>query len=94
MVIDAAKGIEVRTRKLFEICRPRDVPIITFINKMDRESRDPIELLTRSPSPWRSMSRLQLARRSGQSFKGTTISRAIACWCSICRIARVSATSS
>ena len=45
MVIDAAKGIEARTRKLFEICRLRDIPIITFINKMDRESRDPIELL-------------------------------------------------
>jgi peptide chain release factor 3 len=45
MVIDAAKGIEARTRKLFEICRLRDIPIITFINKMDRESRDPLELL-------------------------------------------------
>ena len=45
MVIDAAKGIEARTRKLFEICRLRDIPIVTFINKMDRESRDPIELL-------------------------------------------------
>src|SRR5260221_575524 len=36
MVIDAAKGIEARTRKLFEVCRLRDIPIITFINKMDR----------------------------------------------------------
>jgi peptide chain release factor 3 len=45
MVIDAAKGIEARTRKLFEVCRLRDIPIITFINKMDRESRDPFELL-------------------------------------------------
>jgi len=45
MVIDAAKGIEERTRKLFEVCRLRDVPIITFINKMDRESRDPFALL-------------------------------------------------
>ena len=45
MVIDAAKGIEARTRKLFEICRLRDIPIVTFINKMDRETRDPIELL-------------------------------------------------
>jgi peptide chain release factor 3 len=45
MVIDAAKGIEARTRKLFEICRLRDIPIITFVNKMDRESRDPFELL-------------------------------------------------
>lgn len=46
MVIDAAKGIEARTRKLFEICRLRDVPIITFINKMDRDSQDPFALLS------------------------------------------------
>jgi peptide chain release factor 3 len=45
MVIDAAKGIESQTRKLFEVCRLRDIPIITFINKMDREARDPFELL-------------------------------------------------
>src|SRR6188472_451672 len=45
MVIDAAKGIEARTRKLFEVCRLRDIPIITFINKMDRESLDTFELL-------------------------------------------------
>jgi peptide chain release factor 3 len=45
MVIDAAKGIEARTRKLFEVCRLRDIPIITFINKMDREGRDPFELI-------------------------------------------------
>jgi peptide chain release factor 3 len=45
MVLDAAKGIEAQTRKLFEVCRLRDVPIMTFINKMDREARDPIDLL-------------------------------------------------
>ena len=45
MVIDAAKGIEERTRKLFEICRLRDIPIITFVNKMDREAQDPFALL-------------------------------------------------
>jgi peptide chain release factor 3 len=45
MVIDAAKGIEARTRKLFEVCRLRDIPIVTFINKMDRESRDPFDIL-------------------------------------------------
>ncbi|MDX0763131.1 peptide chain release factor 3 [Sinorhizobium medicae] len=45
MVIDAAKGIEPRTLKLFEVCRLRDIPIITFVNKMDRESRDPFEIL-------------------------------------------------
>ena len=45
MVIDAAKGIEEQTKKLFEVCRLRDVPIITFINKLDREGREPFELL-------------------------------------------------
>src|SRR5277367_3029515 len=45
MVIDAAKGIETQTRKLFEVCRLRDIPIMTFVNKMDREARDPLELL-------------------------------------------------
>jgi peptide chain release factor 3 len=45
MVIDAAKGIEDRTRKLFEICRLRHIPIFTFVNKMDRPSREPLALL-------------------------------------------------
>jgi peptide chain release factor 3 len=45
MVLDAAKGIEPQTLKLFEVCRLRDVPIITFINKLDRESRDPFDLM-------------------------------------------------
>jgi len=45
MVIDAARGIESQTRKLFEVCRLRDIPIMTFINKMDREARDPFELM-------------------------------------------------
>ena len=45
MVIDAAKGIESQTRKLFEVCRRRGVPMFTFINKMDRPTRDPLELL-------------------------------------------------
>jgi peptide chain release factor 3 len=45
MVIDAAKGIEDRTRKLFEVCRMRDIPIVTFVNKLDREARDPFETL-------------------------------------------------
>jgi peptide chain release factor 3 len=45
MVLDAAKGIEAQTRKLFEVCRLRDVPILTFVNKLDRESRDPFDLL-------------------------------------------------
>lgn len=45
MVLDAAKGIETQTRKLFEVCRLRDVPIVTFINKLDREGQDPFTLL-------------------------------------------------
>ena len=45
MVLDAAKGIEEQTLKLFEVCRLRDIPIITFINKIDRESLDLFELL-------------------------------------------------
>ncbi len=45
MVIDAGKGIETQTRKLFEVCRQRGVPIFTFMNKMDRPARDPLQLL-------------------------------------------------
>ena len=45
MVIDAARGIQQQTRKLFEVCRLRDMPITTFINKLDRESQDPFVLL-------------------------------------------------
>ncbi|HSE76347.1 MAG TPA: GTP-binding protein, partial [Dongiaceae bacterium] len=71
MVIDAAKGIESQTRKLFEACRLRDVPIITFINKLDRESREPIDLLSEiqetlaldvTPASW--------PIGMGRSFKG------------------------
>ena len=45
MVIDAGKGIETQTRKLFEVCRQRGIPIFTFMNKMDRPARDPLSLL-------------------------------------------------
>lgn len=45
MVIDCAKGVEARTIKLMEVCRLRDTPICTFINKLDREGREPVELL-------------------------------------------------
>ena len=44
MVIDAAKGVEAQTRKLFKVCAMRDIPIFTFINKMDREAQDPFDL--------------------------------------------------
>jgi len=45
MVIDAANGVEAQTKRLIEVCRQRDTPIITFVNKMDREGRDPVSLL-------------------------------------------------
>jgi peptide chain release factor 3 len=71
MVLDAAKGIEPQTLKLFEVCRLRDIPIITFINKMDREAQDPIELLDEiasklqlDPAP------LYWPAGSGNRFKG------------------------
>ncbi|MDH3932219.1 MAG: GTP-binding protein, partial [Chromatiales bacterium] len=45
MVIDCAKGVEARTIKLMEVCRLRDTPIMSFVNKLDREGREPLELL-------------------------------------------------
>jgi peptide chain release factor 3 len=45
MVIDGAKGVESQTRKLFEVCRLRDLPILTFCNKMDREARETFEII-------------------------------------------------
>ena len=45
MLIDVAKGVETQTKKLFQVCRMRGIPIFTFINKLDREGRDPFELL-------------------------------------------------
>ncbi len=57
MVIDAAKGIEAQTRKLFEVCRLRNIPIMTFVNKMDREARDPSSCWTRFPTSCRSRPR-------------------------------------
>jgi peptide chain release factor 3 len=71
MVLDAARGIQEQTLKLFEVCRLRDVPIITFINKLDREGREPFELLDEveqtlaldvSPATW--------PIGMGRSFKG------------------------
>jgi peptide chain release factor 3 len=71
MVLDAAKGIEPQTLKLFEVCRLRDIPIITFINKMDREAEDAMALLDEVAS------KLQLdpaplfwPAGSGNRFKG------------------------
>lgn len=46
MLLDAAKGVEAQTRKLFQVCRLRNTPIVTFVNKLDRPGRDPFELMT------------------------------------------------
>ena len=45
MVIDCVKGVEIQTEKLMEVCRMRSTPVISFINKLDREGRDPYDLL-------------------------------------------------
>src|SRR6185503_4324721 len=45
MVLDAGKGVETQTRKLFEVCRLRKIPVLTFINKMDMPGRDPLDLM-------------------------------------------------
>jgi len=74
-VLDAATGIEEQTRKLFEVCRLRDVPIITFVNKHDREGRDRSTCWTRSSSLWHSTSAL----RAGLSAWGATFSAPTIC---------------
>ncbi len=71
MVIDAAKGIEAQTRKLFEVCRLRNIPIITFINKMDREAKDPFELLDEIEQTLAlDVSPINFPIGMGKSFKG------------------------
>ncbi len=71
MVLDAAKGIEPQTLKLFEVCRLRDIPIITFINKMDREARDPLELLDEIHAKLAlDVAPLYWPAASGQRFRG------------------------
>jgi peptide chain release factor 3 len=72
MVIDAAKGIESRTKKLFEVCRLRDIPILTFINKLDRETRDPFELLDEIESTLAlDVAPITWPLGTGRSFAGT-----------------------
>jgi peptide chain release factor 3 len=71
MVLDAAKGIEPQTLKLFEVCRLRDIPIITFINKMDREAQDPFALLDEISSKLAlDVAPLYWPAGSGGRFKG------------------------
>src|SRR5688572_13957766 len=71
MVLDAAKGVEPQTRKLFDVCRERGLPVLTFINKLDQPARDPFELLdeiervlgiSAAPKNW--------PLGDGQDFKG------------------------
>jgi peptide chain release factor 3 len=71
MVLDAAKGIEPQTLKLFEVCRLRDIPILTFINKMDREALDPLELLDEIADKLAlDVAPMQWPAGSGRRFRG------------------------
>ena len=91
MLIDAAKGVEPQTKKLFAICRERGIPLFTFMNKLDRPSRDPLELLDELesvlgigafPMNW--------PLGSGEDFRGvtTTAARAACIASSVSRTAR------
>lgn len=71
MVIDAAKGIEAQTKKLFEVCRKRAIPIFTFINKLDRPTLDPLALLDELESVLKiSAFPMNYPLGTGISFKG------------------------
>ncbi|MGL1894083.1 MAG: peptide chain release factor 3 [Spirochaetaceae bacterium] len=71
MVIDSVKGVEERTRKLCEICAMRDTPIITFLNKMDREGKEPIELLDEVESELKiNVCPMSWPVGQGRNFKG------------------------
>ena len=71
MVIDAAKGVEDRTRKLMEVTRLRDTPIVTFMNKCDRDTRDPMDLLDEVESELKmACAPISWPIGSGKEFKG------------------------
>jgi len=71
MVLDAAKGIEPQTLKLFEVCRLRDIPIITFVNKLDREARDTFDILAEIEDKLAlDVVPMQWPAASGRRFKG------------------------
>src|SRR5690625_5883187 len=71
MVIDGGKGVEERTIKLMEVCRLRDTPILTFINKMDRDIRDPVEVLDEIESVLNiNAAPINWPIGSGRDFKG------------------------
>ena len=71
IVVDSAKGVEAQTRKLMEVCRMRNTPVIIFINKMDREGRDPFEVLDELEEELQiSVRPLSWPIGQGQQFKG------------------------
>ncbi|MFT5157271.1 MAG: peptide chain release factor 3, partial [Bacteroidia bacterium] len=71
LVIDCVKGVEAQTRRLMEVCRMRNTPVIVFINKMDREGRDPFELLEELEEELKiSVRPLSWPINMGRSFKG------------------------
>lgn len=71
IVVDSAKGVEAQTRKLMEVCRMRHTPVMIFVNKMDREGRDPFELLDELEEELKiSVRPLSWPIDSGQRFKG------------------------
>src|SRR5271166_5592303 len=71
MLIDAAKGVEPQTKKLFAICRDRGIPLFTFVNKLDRPSRDPLELLDELESVLRiGAFPINWPLGSGEEFRG------------------------
>ena len=71
IVVDSAKGVEAQTRKLMEVCRMRNTPVIIFINKMDREGRDPFEVLDELEEELKiSVRPLSWSIGQGQRFKG------------------------
>ena len=71
IVVDSAKGVEAQTRKLMEVCRMRNTPVIIFINKMDREGRDPFEVLDELEEELKiSVRPLSWPIGQGQRFKG------------------------
>ncbi len=72
IVVDSAKGVEAQTRKLMEVCRMRNTPVIIFINKMDREGRDPFDVLDELGGRVEDFcSPFVLAYRSGCSLQGS-----------------------
>jgi len=73
MVIDAAKGIEPQTLKLFEVCRLRDIPIVTFVNKLDREARDTFEIIAEIEDKLAlDVVPMQWPAASGRRFRGVS----------------------